>query len=278
MATITSANRDHELRIDRALKHLHDLQIEHKRWLDSNHHRVRSESDPKTTEWWFFATAEQPPRYPISLLIGDCLHNLRAGLDCLAFELASSYTHPLTPELAEASEFPIFGDESKRKVPGSGPALFRDNGRPKIAGWDPAAQAVVERLQPYQRGNAFRDDPLWQLHELDRLSKHRLLHTVIAHSTGALIDLPNSTNVKGLGDGLMEVFGGTIETDTPVARMPRPLPINPNAEMDLQVRPALYIAFAEGTPDVENEPVLRILSALCDYARGDVVRALGRFL
>ena len=155
-----------------------------------------------------YVTAEQPPTDPISLLIGDAMHNLRSALDVLAFSLAAAHTKPLPKEIADRSEFPIFGNEN-----GDGRDLFhrvnKKTGRPafgsgliKIDGWHPGAQAAVERLQPYKRGNEFRSDPLWLLHELDRISKHRLLHVGIAASagTGWKLEPPvEALNIRAIG-------------------------------------------------------------------------------
>src|SRR6266498_3307458 len=96
---------DHELKLQRARKHFEELKIEIGNWLGRKHYTVREERD---TDGWttFFATAEQPPVDPISLLVGDCLHNLRSALDLLAYALAQRYTVPLPQEVAESSEFP----------------------------------------------------------------------------------------------------------------------------------------------------------------------------
>jgi hypothetical protein len=34
--------------------------------------------------------------------------------------------------------------------------------------------AIIKALQPYNRGTAYRDDPLWQLNELSNIDKHRV--------------------------------------------------------------------------------------------------------
>jgi hypothetical protein len=105
-----------------------------------------------------YATAEEPPNDLFGVIIGEILHNLRSGLDNLVFALASAFTKPLPDDVTEQSEFPIFGDANRRGVPGCGPTLSRDNGRKKIRGWNPLAQAVVEGLQSYQRGSRFPQD------------------------------------------------------------------------------------------------------------------------
>ena len=242
------ATLDHELKFSRALKHLQDLDGEIRRWLDGHHYTVRYEFDlqarfgglnkpdpasrfsmfsgtvsfdgksiptPPGVEFGHglltaFATAEQPPRDPISLcLIGDTLHNLRSGLDNLAHALALAGPGPLSKEFPGSSEFPIFGDENRKGVAGSGPGLFQNNGLFKIQGWHPDAKAAVELLQPYHRGNDYRSDPLWTLHELDNISKHRLLHPAVAAFESTRWRPSGFTNVL-VGPGIMEFPRGAI--------------------------------------------------------------------
>jgi hypothetical protein len=278
---------DHELKIDRAFEHVRQLDAEVKSWLSGNHHSVRPEGDPKTGTRWL-ATAEKPPRYPIGVLIGDSLHNLRSSLDLLAYSLASAYTSPLPSDFAETSEFPIFGDEDRSGTPGVGHGHFhklRKNGDPargsglsKIRGWHPDAQAVVEGLQPYKRGNAYRSDPLWILHDLDRVNKHRLLHTTVASFSGISLDLGRSVNAGHVSPGTIRSLDGTVETDTPIAEFPPIIPVDPSQPMHVEIKPMMDVAFARGTPGVAEEPVLKTLYGLYTHVRGTVVPALTPFL
>jgi hypothetical protein len=279
---------DHELKIRRAFDHLHELDGLIKAWLDGSHHSVRQERDPKTGGVAVLATAEQPPVDPWSLLIGDSLHNLRSALDALAFALAGAYTKPLPDDIAESSEFPIFGDEDRQGNTGVGSTRFHKttkkgdpapgSGLVKIRGWDQAAQAILEGLQPYHRGNVYRSHPLWILHELDRINKHRVLHTTVMHFSGFMLDLNRTRNVHQISAGQIEVFEGTIEADTPIARLPPLVPLDPNREMHMEVQPAIKIAFAPGTPCVDSEPVLETLWRIYMFVGGDVVPALRPFL
>ena len=160
---------------------------------------------------------KQPPKNPISLLIGDALHNMRSALDTLAYALASAFTKPLSEDIANRSDF-IFGDEDRKGNVGVGSALFHA-GAAKIEGWHPDAQTAVEGLQPYQRGKSFRTDPLWTLHDLDRINKHRLLHITVAQSTGTLWQINGFRNVCAMGPGLIDTFPERVQTDTPISRI-----------------------------------------------------------
>jgi len=91
---------------------------------------------------------------------------LRAALDLLAFNLASVYTVPLSDDVAESSEFPIFGDEDRQGNTGVGATRFnsasnagipnRGSGLYKIRGVNPGAQTIIEALRACRdlRGNS----------------------------------------------------------------------------------------------------------------------------
>ncbi len=49
-----------------------------------------------------------PPTAELSLIIGDCIHNVRSALDNLAFELTLAYKGaPLPSSVETSSQFPI---------------------------------------------------------------------------------------------------------------------------------------------------------------------------
>lgn len=102
----------------------------------------------------------------LSLILGDILQNLRAGLNHLVYEIAERRNPNLPTDIAERIEFPIFGDRSM--TPGEA--------RAKIGALPPDAQTVVESVQPHLKGDRYGDDPLWHLHELARIDRHRLRH------------------------------------------------------------------------------------------------------
>ncbi len=271
-----TTERDYALKLRRAYEYLTQLNGAVGAWTNGNHHSIRVEPGRQSGYVLVKATAEAPPRDPFSLLIGDCLHNMRSCLDLLAYELAIAYTVPLPSNIEETSEFPIFGDVDRRGASGAGPGMFRDNGRHKIRGIDPAAQTVIETLQPYKRGSAFNTHPLWLLHDLDRINKHRLLHPVIAFSTGLLLNPSRSRNVA-LGPGTIEVCGGIVEQDTQIARLPA-RPAVRGEKMYVEVDAALEVAFERGVPGVELQPVMEVLTGIYNYIVTEVLPALAPFV
>jgi hypothetical protein len=278
--TTTPKTFDHDLKLKRAREHFDNMKVEIERWLRGNYYTVRYQLEPDGRTI-ILATAEQPPPDPISLLIGDCLHNMRSALDVLAYSLAVEYARrngkPLAPEIAQSSEFPIFGDEDRKGTPNMGPALFKNSGLLKIGGIDPQAQTIIEGLQPYKRGNAFRTDPLWTLHDLDNVNKHRLLHSAVGTSEGFTIDVGKSFNLQ-IKPPLIESWGGPIKTNTPVARFNLG-PVDPALPMNMQINPAITdIAFADAPVGIPDESVIKSLADIHNHIVGKVLPPLVGFL
>ena len=96
----------------------------------------------------------------IPLSLSDAIYCLRSGLDQLAWQLALMGTG--TP--GRDTAFPIAWEDTPKTQ-----EWIR-----KLTWQMPCeAIAVIQDLQPYKRGNAYRDDPLWQLNELSNIDKHR---------------------------------------------------------------------------------------------------------
>ncbi len=278
-----ATQRDHALKLGRALYHLQWLKRELGEWFQGDRHHTVStvKTDLQFQGLYQFDTfvrAEKPPIDPVSLVIGECLHNMRSALDLLAYELAVAFAkpQPISQDVAEGSEFPIFGDEDRKGLAGQGARRFREARRKKIGGMDPRAQTVIEGLQPYQDGPKFRDHPLWRLHTLDRINKHRLLHTVVSFAENAGLSLNHSDNVSG---GPPFPYPGVVDDqkETRVAGMVARA-INPDREMVVVVKPTLSICFAPEVPDLGTAPVLDILADIYFYITDKVSPPLQAFL
>lgn len=202
---------------------------------------------------------EVPPSIP--LIIGDALYALRSALDHLAHDLASSFTNPLPPNVSEISEFPIFGDR----------AMTSSEKSRKIGAIDPGAQAIIEALQPYARGNAYAQDPLWTLYELARVDRHRFVHLTVAQLGGIGIG----------GDNLhveeMEIFGSDPTagdgTELGYASI---RPIDPGKPMHMNFTPEPQVVFKEGI--LAGEPVLSVLDHISGHIDAEVVTPLKAYL
>jgi len=164
---------NHILKFQRGRHHLNDLRSLTERWFNGNHHSARFEVNPTDAgELLIRASVDPIPTDPFSLVISDVIQNFRGCLEHLAYALTAAFTKPLPEDVARDSQFPIIGDVDRKGNTGQGATLFQSQSK-CVRGMHPAAQLVIEGVQPYHRGNAFRNEPLWKLGALSNTDKHR---------------------------------------------------------------------------------------------------------
>jgi hypothetical protein len=263
------ALNDIRVKLDRAKEHLDAFNTDLDRFVKEKPYplHVVTESDTSKkvsdVEW----TRGPPARW--SAIVGDCVHNLRSVLDHIVWDLSGGTGHA-----PKHSEFPVFDDSIKyfeRTKKGTGPPA-RGSGLWKIDGVsNPYAIAAIRRLQPFQRPDPARH-PLWIIHELDRLDKHRALHVIwgIAYDYVDLLSL-------GIGDagdfppGLRQV-GATY---SPLYRAQTP----PGTKTKVKVRFDLAVRVTLPPQTVgahENLDVL--LGKLIGFVETDVVPTFAPWL
>jgi hypothetical protein len=98
--------------------------------------------------------------FDVVLMAGDIIHSLRSALDHLAFNLVQA-----GGEIPDTKTcFPIAETRGKYESSKAG----------KVRGMTVAAKAAIDDLRPYGGGN----EPLWRIHHLDIVDKHRELMVV----------------------------------------------------------------------------------------------------
>jgi hypothetical protein len=163
-------------KVQRAREHLDAFRHEVKCFLLSNPQGLTSELAVKGDDIYEviigIAITKHPP-VRLSILSGEIAYQLRSCLDHLVYSLSLRLA-PSTKEL-KTVEFPIFASEesfrdtNKHGIPKRGSGLYT------IRFIDPAAQAIIEGLQPYKARQNAELHPLWVLHELCNIDKHRHL-------------------------------------------------------------------------------------------------------
>ena len=251
---------NHELKLRRAAEHLTMLDEQIDDWLDGAYHYF-SELNPQTGEKHIRVRVLNPPPATLRLLIGDCLHNLRSALDNLAYELAVAHHRgPLPYPFFQTSEFPIF------KRP-----MNPDERRKKIGCIHPRAQVIIRKLQPYQHRVTYWLDPLWQLHQLNNVDKHRLPN-VIQFATVAGAYFPDSpTRPPDL-----QVYMGPLTDGARVATYTPP----PNEPAEVVHPDFTFIEnlqFAQNTYML-NPQVSATLHGIHSHIRERVLTALATYL
>lgn len=169
--------------------YLQTLDAEITAFLERGPYPVTVKPDDKTGKRTIHvAIREKPPAQRWALMTGDIVHNLRSSLDHVVHDLSNRI---------RGTAFPIFDNRDKYAALDGNGQPSQSSGLWKVRGLTQAHQALVESLQPYHAGDASHLEPLWVLHDLDIVDKHRLLlvldeilegSSVIAYTFGA--DMP----------------------------------------------------------------------------------------
>ena len=149
------------MKSSRAKVHLEALEEEVTAWIERPPYKISEWDD--LDRWHYYAIDIDGIKCEIPLLVGDFVCCLRSALDQLAWALAHlDSTRKLTPRQEKRVNFLIFHEND---------STYRD----RRLLFPSAVGEVFDTIQPYLRGNAYRDDPLWQLDELWRLDKHIMI-------------------------------------------------------------------------------------------------------
>ena len=209
------------LKLDRAATHLDALDAATQRFIEE-HCRSSIELDADAREYVLRAHISSQLSPDLSILAGDCAHNLRSALDHIAFQLAKSHRNgPLPESAAKSVEFPVYSTKT----------AYRDQAPRKIKLLHPKAQEIIKAVQPYHGGDW---DLLGFVHELDRIDKHRKLNLTV---TG-LKEVTATAGFIQAGGFTISQSPGPVEDKTDLLRWPV-APGNP----DQQPKPHGYATF-----------------------------------
>ncbi len=163
MSTIDERLKQVTLKVERAEKHVSDLDSEIRAFLKANPYKVAAKHDPNTRKLAYYVASVDPTPDCLPLLAGDAIQNLMSALDHLAYQIVCCDTgdHPPNPNWIY---FPIADSVEK----------YEAKKRGKIEGARQETFEAIDALKPYKGGN----DPLWILYRLNNIEKHRLLITV----------------------------------------------------------------------------------------------------
>lgn len=249
------ATPSYRLKFDRACEHLNALERA-ERGEEPHPYLLAHEPDPDGSG--HIVRVQQLALGMFGCLIGDCVHNFRSALDHLALELAVAYTNPLPAGYEEGSEFPIFSYRP----------MSPDEEAKRIGCVAPTAQTIIKDLQPHQRGQGYRTDPLWQLNELDRIDKHRSI--LLTEFRGMRVGL-SGRNVEV--EQLQMVGKGSEVQSGAIVASYRAAPVEPDTEMEMNLRLQGQVAFKKVTP-FPSQPVVPVLQGIRCHLEQHVIPPL----
>lgn len=194
-------------KIERARHHFVDLQSELREYKSRKPFQLIEVADGDSVEIQVRVTERIPTA--ITLVLGDCVHNLRSALDHIVYEAVAKAG-------TSNCDFPIWSRASNEFTQKDWKTFVRN----KVQGGNAAAlRRYLETLRPYVGGN---DEYLWVLHRLDIIDKHRLLLAVCA-ATDSIKTVSFVDGVQVNGDGTNEAIQnmGELELDfIPAERYP----------------------------------------------------------
>ncbi|MGH2500288.1 MAG: hypothetical protein ACRDF0_09400 [Candidatus Limnocylindria bacterium] len=202
---------------------------------------------------------KEPPFLRWSLLVGDCLFNLRAVLDHAIYGCVARRTRQVPPPDEDVLAFPITDS------PENFAKSIRRLGALQSEGWFVAA---VAGLQPFNRGDGTNLPALWLLHQLNNADKHRLVRIIRAMSRTGEVNFRNIS--PGAYRIRSEVFGsGSLKDGTDIAAFTFD-PAAPDAEVDFEVVFAPVIEHPPGPDGRTRSDVDWLLK----YIRDEVAHAV----
>ncbi len=146
------------LKIGRANEHVRDLEARQAAFFASGACLFSFVQDAEAAVAYFKFTQLKPIPPEFALIAGDAIHNYRAALDQLIWEIIG----PLNPPSPKLVQFP-FGENAKSFESVINTRQIQRAGKKVV-------QAIRD-TKPYPEGNG----ELYWLHELDILDKHKLV-------------------------------------------------------------------------------------------------------
>ena len=246
------------IRFNRALEHLRVLDEAIESFKETQVSRIPGKFDQDSGNYLFQMEGRAVPKREWSALIGDVLHNLRATLDYLAWELVDSHS---PGQGTSGTEFPIFMDSD----------LFERSAPRKTKGMAPRAIAVVERLQPFNespRDLHRSENRLWVLQSLVSTDKHRTLTLTAEAVAWHWEGLPS--DVYATGTSMLH----EQNTRTLITLNPGP---SPERYENVEFMAASDVCFAPRGP-ARGWPVVETLGDIAAHIREKVIPPLRSFL
>ena len=188
-----------EVKIERAKKHIVDLESEIKTFFDSKPYEIRANYNPQMGKLGHYVVRADPVPNSIPATAGDAIHNLRSVIDHIAQQL---FLIGPNGEAGSKSWHKFIVRDSASDFEAALKGVIKD--------LRPDAIDVFRSIEPYKGGKGHE---LWVLHQLDIIDKHRLLITV--GSAFQSVDL--MPYLSNLWDRSRETFGGK---DHPFANFP----------------------------------------------------------
>lgn len=231
-------------KIERANQHIQELNSSLTTFLKTDFYSLHVNSNDAGQD--VLTLDSKPLPCDIPLVIGDAIHNLRAALDLMACEIVMKAGGTCT----RYTNFPV--RETRQELVGA-----LNGGEIKVAGQD-ICDLILDVIKPYKGGN----EPLWSLHQLDIIDKHRLLIPIVSVTQLSGVCAHTENNVRFENIGLLVGEGGRLNVIATSAKL----------HITNYGQPTFGVFFRQGEP-FENQPLVPTLHQLAQIVTG-VVQAI----
>jgi hypothetical protein len=245
-------------KVARANDQLNALHGDMSRFFGDQPHPMGSKFNAETSDIDIYPFGyEGAPLLDWRLAIGDCLHNLRCGLDHTAWQFALDHLGRIPiEEEAKKIQFPI--SETSGGFAGSRirPFISTDH-------WN-----WIDHFQPYHRPDPARTR-LAMLAHLNNVDKHRVVHAAALVPDGAEFEIGELRNVESYES--FELFlGKPIEPGAPIGHFRGVVPSGKNPYIDAQGPVEFRVVFADPSAPEYGESVTTVLSQFGELVDGIV--------
>lgn len=220
------------LKVIRAQEHLDAFDSESRAFLNQRPYRFDSEIYPGY--WWIKPHLTQEPPKRLSLLVGDCLTNIKSSLDYVIWELANRYFSPAV-DLRQADRkiltFPILlADPDRRQGHIDHLRRLAKRGMPT------SAIDVIASVQDDVREDG--PEPLRWLYELANIDKHRYAVLTVGTFVAAQVEITGFRGANLLIRSDIAHRGLAVKTETMppdlvafIREQPMNVNVNPSADI-----------------------------------------------
>lgn len=235
---------DVEVKLDRAIEHLRELEAESTVFYQADPQPVSVEPEPHGLYYVLRQRLiREPPYSRWAVLIGDAVHNARCALDYVAWQLAERNA-PMRTKPDRLTLFPLFGDE----------VHYRTVGVRRLRHVGDDARTLIESLQPYNRPDPAADPLLW-LEDLDVTDKHKCL-VLVGFTVEPLRFFAWSRGGRRIAPVAMHP-PGPVNDSAALVRFILP----PNSQVKMEGRVTYEVRFGKG-PCQGREPVAALSEIL----------------
>jgi hypothetical protein len=164
-------------KLGRAAEHVETFWLGMRDYMNRNPHAIVEDREPDDEGWRVSRLRElEDPPVGLSLVFGDCIHNMRTALDSLAYQLA---------RLGGGASM-----ETQFLICNSATDFAKKRGR-RLAGVSDEYVAAIEAWQPFPDRTGAEPEALRIVRDFDNIDKHQTLHpsvTVLVDSEAPKVD------------------------------------------------------------------------------------------